>query len=601
MQEKRWLLKNKYPHEFEEKLPGYHPVVLQLLYDRGLDTHEKVDEFLKPDYTQDIHDPFLFKDMAKAVKKILSAIDQQEKILIHGDYDADGVTSVVVLEKTLRRLGAKNLEVFIPHRETDGYGLNLENVKQFIVAGFKLIITVDCGITNVEQVKELKTAGIDTIITDHHLAVGELPKAYAVLNCSIEQEKYPFKKLSGVGMTFKLAQGLFQEKIKKQKSGKRGKIENNNHEAFEKWLLDLVTVGTIGDMVPVLGENRTLVSYGLKVLNKTPRRGLQELIRVSSLSNGHDPNTDIPLGQELYDLNVRNISFQLVPRLNAAGRIDHANLAYRLLTTEDETEAIALARDIHGKNQTRQKIVEQMLAEAKEIIGEVNEHKKILIAAKENWSIGMVGLVAGKLSDEFFRPVLLFTIDGDKYSGSGRSVRNINFNITAALQETKEFLDRFGGHPTACGLGLTGQEKFDKFKKKIITVTDKMLKGITLVPTIEVDAEITLKELNWELWDELEKFEPFAEANSMPLFLVKNVIIEDISTVGKDHKHLRFYLSQNNINQKAISFGTAVDWQDKLKTGDKVDIIVEFGVNEWQGKRELQLKVVDIKMLSSRS
>jgi len=589
----RWLLKLKYTEEFAEKFPGYRSEILQLLYNRGLDTQEKIDEFLKPDFSQDIHDPFLFRDMEKAVKIINTALAENQKILIYGDYDADGVTATVLLEKTLRKLGAKKIEVFIPHREIDGYGINMDNAQKFIEQKINLVITVDCGITNKEPIKKLKDAGLSIIITDHHLAAETLPEANAVLDCSLENETYPFKKLAGVGVAYKLAQALFQKNTENTKTQKTQKQNNiNSYEAFSKWLLDLVAIGTIGDVSPILGENRTLVSYGLKVLNKTPRKGLQELIRVSSLSNGEELK-DLPLGSDLYDLNVRNVSFQIVPRLNATGRISHASLAYNLLTTEDEVEAIALARDIQEKNIARQKIADAMLIEAKEILGAVNDSQKILIAVKDSWFIGLVGLVAGKLADEFCRPVILFNKDKEKYAGSGRSIPE--FNITEALEECAEFLERFGGHSQACGLAINGQENYQKFIEKIKTLAFEKLKDIELVPTLEIEVELFLKDLNWELWDEIEKFEPFAEANPMPLFLIKNLKIENMEIVGKDNKHLRFQLRENNLVRKAISFGTAEEWGSKIKIGDKIDVVVEFGVNEWNGNRELQLKVVSMR------
>jgi len=614
---KKWKVKQSPSSDFTDNLHGFSPVILQLLYDRGLDTHEKVDEFLNPDYTQDIHDSFLFQDMQKAVDRINLAIKNNparnathsvaggEKIFIHGDYDADGVTSSVVLEKTLEKLGAKNVDVFIPHREIDGYGLNMNKVDEIIEQKYDLVITVDCGITNIKEIKKLQESNIDVIVTDHHLQSDELPEAYAILNCSLEKEKYPFKKLSGVGMAFKLAQALLSEKRKVHpvKSSEAGlsKAEFNrvksekllDLEAFEKWLLDLVAIGTIGDVSPILGENRTLVKYGLMVLNKTPRKGLRELIRTCSLSNGHDSSQEIPLGQDLYDLSVRNVSYRLVPRLNAVGRIAHANIAYKLLTTDNEIEAIALARDIHEKNLKRQKITEKMMEEVKEIFGEIVSENKILIAAKDNWRPGVVGLVAGKLSDEFSRPVILFAKDGDTYVGSGRSIPE--FNITDSLHQVEDLLEKFGGHSQACGLTIIGDENYKKFIDKINTITNEKLKDVELIPSIEIDVELKLKDLDWGLWDELEKFEPFAESNPLPLFLIKNVIIEDINVIGKNNKHLRFYISQDSKTEKAISFGTAEQWKDKLKIEDKIDIVVEFGVNEWNGKRELQLKVVDLK------
>ena len=578
---KKWIIKSKYPQEFAEKLPGYSPVVLQLLYDRGLDSHEKVDEFLNPDFTQDIHDPFLFNQMQKAVDRINLAIKNNEKILIYGDYDADGVTSSTVLYKSLEKLGAQNIEVFIPHRETDGYGLNLKNCQKFVNDKINLIITVDCGITNIEQIDFLKKSKIDVIITDHHLEAESLPNAVAILNPSVKKENYPFKKLAGVGVAFKLAQALF-------------KSQNNaeEFEAFEKWLLDLVTIGTIGDVSPILGENRTLVKYGLMVLNKTQRKGLRELIRVCSLSNGYDPNDEVPLGEDLYKLNIRNISWQIVPRINAVGRIDHANLAYKLLTTEDETESIALAQDINSKNLERQKIADQMLAEAEGTFGKVSDTQKILIASKKNWLPGVVGLVAGKLKDKYNRPIILFSQENDKYVGSGRSISE--FNITQALQECVEFLEKFGGHSQACGLTIIKKENLKKFTDKITEIVNKKLKNIELVPSIEIDVKLKMKDLNWELLDELEKFEPFAEANPQPLFLVKNIKVEQIDIIGKNNNTLRFNLFQDNENYKAIAFNKAEEWGDKIKAGDNIDIVAEFGINEWNGSRELQYKILDL-------
>jgi single-stranded-DNA-specific exonuclease len=579
---KRWEIKNIYPQKFAEKLPGYNPVILQLLYDRGLDTHEKVDEFLNPDYTQDIHDPFLFNNMQKAVDRINKAIQNKEKILVYGDYDADGVTSSAVLVKTLEKIKAKDVGVYIPHRHLDGYGLNEKAIQGFIDKGIKLVITVDCGITNIEQIKLLKDNNIDTIVTDHHLQAEQLPDAFAIINPSMETESYPFKKLAGVGVAFKLAQALF-------------KSQNNpeEYEPFEKWLLDVVTIGTIGDVSPILGENRTLVKYGLMVLNKTPRKGLRELIRVCSLSKGYDPNKEVPLGEDIYELDVRNISWQLVPRINAAGRIDHANLAYNLLITEDEMEAVALAQDINSKNIERQKIAEKMLNETEEIFGKVLDKQKILIASSKDWMPGIVGLVAGKLKDKYNRPVILFSQEDDKYTGSARSIAELN--ITEAMRECGEFLDRFGGHKKAAGLSLIGDDNYKKFVDKINKFTSDKLKDIEIVPTIEIDVELRMEDLNWDLWDEIEKFEPFAEANPLPFFLIKNVKIEEMDIIGKNKNTLRFQLSQNNERQKAISFGKVEEWGDKIKIGDKIDVVVEFGINEWNGNRELQFKILDLK------
>jgi single-stranded-DNA-specific exonuclease len=330
------------------------------------------------------------------------------------------------------------------------------------------------------------------------------------------------------------------------------------------------------------------------VLNKTPRKGLQELIRVSSLSDGEELK-NLPLGADLYDLNIRNISFQLVPRLNAAGRLDHASLACQLLATEDEVEAIALARDIHEKNLQRQKIVEVALQEAKEIFGEITPAKKILIAASPNWSAGIVGLVAGKLADEFARPVILMNQDGENYAGSARSIPE--FNITEALNQCGAFLERFGGHSQAAGFGLKGKNNYNKFIAQLKKLAGEKLREVELMPTLEIDAEIKLTALDWELWDDLQKFEPFAEANPLPLFLIRNLKVESLEEMGKNGGHLRLALTENGFTRKAVSFGTAAEWKNQIKPGDQIDVVVEFGVNEWNGNRELQLKVMDFKIV----
>jgi len=581
---KKWLLKKPYPNSFAEKFPGYNPVILSLLYSRGLDTQEKIDEFLNPDYSQDIHNPFLFQDMKKACELILDAIKNNSKILIYGDYDADGTTASAVLFNSLKKLKAQNVNVFIPHRKKDGYGLNMKNVEKFIQDKVDLLITVDCGITNVVEVEKLKSAGVKVIITDHHMEKKELPKADAILNCSLQREKYPFKKLAGVGMAFKLCQALFQSQKKPQE-----------FEAFEKWLLDLVTIGTIGDVSPILGENRALVKYGLMVLNKTQRKGLHELIRVASLSNGHDPNGESSLGEEVYDLSVRKVSFQLVPRINSTGRIADANISYKLLITEDEAEAVALARDIQNKNLERQKMAEEMMKEAENFFGEVKDNQKILIVSSENWLSGMVGLGAGKLKDKFARPVILFSQNKEEFTGSGRSIPE--FNITEAVNECGELTKKCGGHSQACGITIINKENFDKFIKKINKIANEKLKDVELIPSIEVDVEAKLADLNWELWNKLEKFEPFAEANPTPLFMLKRIKIESMEVMGKNNNHLRFSISQGKESKKAISFFTAEEWYDKIKAGDLVDLVVEFGVNEWNGKRELQFKIIDFKKI----
>ncbi len=580
--QKNWQIKPKYPQEFEQNFPGYHPAILQLLFNRNLTTQETIDEFLNPDFSQDVHNPFLFQNMEKAVKIIKNSLNKQEQVLIYGDYDADGVTSSVLLYSVLQKIGFKNIGYYIPHREDEGYGLNLVATENFVKQKIDLVITVDCGIANIEEVSFLKKNKIKVIVTDHHLPKEKIPPADAILDPWIEGETYPFKKLAGVGVAFKLAQALFKSLPSAE-----------SYEAFEKWLLDLVTLGTIGDVAPIIGENRTLSVFGLKVLNKTCRQGLRELIRVSSLDNGVDLSQQIPIGEKLYQIDARNISFGLVPRINSAGRIDHANLAFKLLTTTSEIEALATAQEIQQKNTERQKTAEEMLNQALKKIGKPSKDEKILIASAKDWSPSLVGLVAGKLSDRFYRPVILFNEKDNKFVGSARSIPECH--IVNLLKKQEKYLARFGGHAGAAGMTIEGKENFLNFVQEIKENAAQELKDIKLLPKIDIETELELDDINWGLYDEIRKMEPFAEANPTPLFLLKDVLIDQMDIVGKNSTSLRFYLSKKNKKKKAISFGTAKEWSSLFKTGDKVDAVVELGVNEWNGNRELQLKIIDLK------
>ena len=344
---KKWKIAQKINDDFRNKFPEISPVILQLLYNRGLKSQDEIDIFLGPDYNQNQNDPFDFSDMKKAVE----IIDQAERITIFGDYDADGVTSTALLYLSLKRIGKENLSIYIPNRLKEGYGMSRGAVKELIKKKVDLIITCDCGITNIEEARLAKEAGVKLIITDHHLPGNELPEAEAIICPTVKGEKYPFKKLAGVGVAFKLAQALLRE--------------GENSQAFEKWLLDLVAIGTVADIVPLLGENRILVKWGLLVLNKTQRLGLKELIKSINVKGG---------------LGTYNIGYQIGPRLNAAGRMDHANIAYDLLITDDEAEAIAIANDLNGKNKERQKATDEMMKLSLEQIGEPGDKDKILFS-----------------------------------------------------------------------------------------------------------------------------------------------------------------------------------------------------------------------------
>ena len=420
---KKWRLAPTINDGLIAQFPAIPILILQLMSNRGLLTQKAIDEFLNPDYGRDIHSPFLFKDMAKAVAEIFSTILKKEKIAVYGDYDADGICGTVILAETLRSLGAE-VEAYIPHREKEGYGLNEPALKELANAGNKLIITTDCGVTNIKETALANELGLRVIITDHHNPAPEVPPALAVINPKIVGETYPFKDLAGVGVAFKLAQALAEEDKKRGQKMPLG---------FEKWLLDLAAIGTIADMSPLLGENRTLVKYGLIVLNKTRRLGLKILMEETSLTG---------------EISAQNVAFQIAPRFNAAGRLNHANAVYKLLTTGSTKEARSLAQELNRANQERQRLTDQILVEIRNGWGEVDAKEKVLFAIGDNWPVGVVGLVAGKLCDEFYRPVLVMTRLSGQSAGGGLPAR------AAALPSL--ILPTRSPRPMACSCVLAG-------------------------------------------------------------------------------------------------------------------------------------------------
>lgn len=561
--QKKWEVVKKFPKEFKTQFPEMDEVILQLMWDRNLKTQEQVDEFLNPDYSQDIHSPFIFKDMKKAVDKIKKIIKNNQKIVIYGDYDADGVCSSVILFEALKKLGAAP-NVFLPHREIDGYGLNLQRVEELAKEN-QLMLTCDCGITNVKEIERANELGMEVIITDHHEIPDIVPPAFAIIHPKDPREKYPWKDLAGGGVAFKLAQGLLSEE---------------KDEAFIKWLLDLVAVASIADVVPLLGETRTLTKYGLLVLNKTQRLGFKKLMEVASIKPGN--------------LDTYSIGFMIAPRINAAGRMNHASAAYKLLISQSEEEANNLAQQINRENSERQKIAEKMCMEAKyQIVDKKEEENSVLFAFKKNWSPALIGLAASRLSDWFYRPSIVMAEKNGEIVGSGRSINE--FNLIEAMEEMPQFFKKFGGHPGACGFTLKNPEILEDFKRAFLSLASQKLKGIDLHPKIIIDKEVELKDIDWDLYDKVQKFEPFGEKNPRPRFLIRNAKIIGLEPIGADGKHLRIHIQHNGSSPKKMIGFFFGEWALKLQSDDFIDIIFEVGVNEWNGNRELQLKIVDLK------
>ncbi|MFH1292241.1 MAG: single-stranded-DNA-specific exonuclease RecJ [bacterium] len=583
-----WNILSDAPAEFYNQHPELPPIVARLLWNRGLREQSQIDEFLNPDYLQDLHDPFLFNDMKKTVKIIFEAIKKQKNIVVHGDYDADGVCAAAIIINCLKKLGAKNVSVFLPHREIDGYGINLNTVEELIKQKTDLIITCDCGISNYDEIKAIKQASLQVIITDHHSIPDKIPKADAIIHPKMPKEKYPDKGLAGGGVAFKLIQALLKYDKEKNQTLPDGDL----HEGFEKWLLDLVALATVGDMVPLLGESRTLVHYGLIVLNKTQNIGLLELFKTASLS---DEKRKLKR-----KLDTRRLGFQVIPRLNAAGRMDHANTAFALLMAQTQEQAIDLAGQLNQNNLDRQKLTEKLVTQAKQQIIETGQTDSAMIFISGNdWPTGILGLVASRLKDCYYRPVLAMSMT-DEIIASGRSIAE--FNMIEALQSMPEFFDKFGGHPQACGLTLKDSQQLEEFKQAMVKKAQKIIGNKKIIPEIMIDAQVSLEEVDWNLYDLLQKFEPFGQANEEPKYTASELTITGVEPVGQDGKHLRLMVKHNSHTvRKTIGFGLGdctrhpSDWKKNLKPGDKIDMVFTIGVNEWNGNRELQLTIEDIK------
>ena len=554
----------------------------QLLENRGISGDKEIEDFLKPDYGK-LHDPFLFADMRKAVDRIWQAVASKEKILIYSDYDADAITANAVLYRTLQFLGAET-SVYIPDRFTEGYGLNLEAFQKIKNDGVKVVITVDCGTNSTSEAEFCAQNEIDLISTDHHEITGDLPKAFALINPKQPGTAYPYHEITGVGVAFKLACALLAER-------KHPNFPQNLPLGFEKWLLDLVAIGTVADCHSLLGENRILVKYGLKVLAKTKWIGLKQIMLLSGLAEKAARG----------ELDTYSIGFIIAPRINAAGRIEHASLAFDLLVTEDPAEALRLAEQLESLNSRRQKLTETVMSEARLQLEQIAE-RKVLLAVGNDWPKGVVGLVAGKLVEEFSRPVLVLERGAEECTGSARSIGN--FNLIDALNFSKNFLVRYGGHAAAAGFTLKN-EHVDVFYKQLLDYAENNISTEDTGKILEVDVEIVPEEISLENLESIESFEPFGVENNHPKFMLRGAELQNFNPVGKDQKHLQmtivlrpevatgaFSTATKFVKCIAFNFGKAAQ---SLVPGQKFDLVFEFLADTWNGTKNLKLRIVDFR------
>lgn len=573
---KRWNVLAPCPADFTIGAEQ-HPVIPHLLWHRGIRTAEDAEAFFKPSFSGHVHDPFLFSNMEVVVRRMLSALDNGESVVVFGDYDADGLTSSAVIISTMKEIhrlieGAPDFRVrsYLPHRDKEGYGLQMTQVERFIEEGVNLIVTVDCGIACVDEIERLKSAGIDVIVIDHHQFGERLPDAL-LIHPGLPRETYPFKHLAAVGVAWKVATALV---IRARERG----IEVP--EGFEKWLLDLVAIATVTDIVPLIGENRALEHFGLVVLNRTRRPGLQAIIRRAGL-----PESAVT---------ARDIGFGIGPRLNAPSRMDHASVALSLLLAESDEEADFHAAGIELLNRSRQEATLGMMREAEKLLESFSASAPLHVLWRDDWSPALVGLVAGKISDRFGVPVVAIGKHAGTWIGSGRSLPC--YDITEAVKRAGEgLLMRAGGHAQACGFALVEDENVPVFAERLRADAKERLLPANLGPSLDIHAELSLKDLTWRLLDALASFEPFGAQNPSPVFVTRNVEIVTSSTVGQDGKHLRFLgRTKDSTPKPFIAFGMG-SRVSEASHGRQINVAYRVSINEWNGRREIQCKVEDFQ------
>ncbi len=540
------------------------PLLSSLLANRGYTEPASAAEFLDGDEDlSGLHDPYLLHGMQAAVQRIRAALDGGERIWIYGDYDADGVSSTALMIRLMKRLGA-DFGTYIPHRSKEGYGLHRHAIDEAAAEGVKLIVTVDTGISAVDQIAHAAELGIDVVVTDHHEPPAVLPQAFALVNPKLPLCEYPYKGLAGVGVAFKLAHALLGE-------------------APEEWM-DLTAIGTVADLMPLTGENRLLVSRGIEAMRRNPSPGVEALLAVA----GSAPDQLTSVG----------IAFAIAPRINASGRLDHANRAVDLLITEERDRAEHLSSVLDLLNKERQKNVEDIVGEAvvllEKKIADAGEVPNVIVLAGEGWNVGVVGIVASKILERYYRPTIILGIDADKGTckGSARSIAG--FDIYEALLSVEETMDHFGGHPAAAGMSL-GSGRIGEFEAGLNAYAANVLKPEHLVPVIEAETECSLADIPLPVIEELDRMAPFGMSNPTPQLVFRGVKVQRVLTMGKTNTHLKLVVEQDGCVVEAVAFGKGA-LAEYVVEGDRLDLLAEPGINEWRGSRKPQLMVRDLAL-----
>lgn len=567
MEEKKWVVKKKGDPEVITKLSSelnIEPILAQLLVQRNITNFEEAKSFFRPEL-KDLHDPFLMVDMEKAVERLNRAIQENERILVYGDYDVDGTTSVAMMYSFLVQFH-KNIEYYIPDRYSEGYGISEKSIDYAAEKGVGLVVALDCGIKAIEKIEMANQKGIDYIICDHHTPDETLPNAYAILDPKREDSTYPFKELSGCGVGFKLIQAFL--------------TANNMDMTMAYEYLDILAVSIASDIVPLTGENRVLAHYGLKKINAQPSVALKAIMEVSELDK---------------HIVISDIVFKIGPRINAAGRMDSGQMAVDLLVTRDLDEARAISFKINNENKSRKDIDRQITREALDLVMQegLTEHKSIVLF-NPNWLKGVIGIVASRLVEHFYKPTIIFTRSNGLITGSARSV--VGFNIYEAITDVADLLENYGGHMYAAGLSIK-EENFAIFKQRFEEAVRKRIKPDQTVPKINADAILKLDDITPRFFRILKQFEPFGPENMAPVFISENLYDSGFSRcVGKDGKHLKLMVTDKKGGETmfaAIAFNQAEHWH---KVADKSNFSICYSIDEntYRDKTTLQLRIKDI-------
>ncbi|HBV01664.1 MAG TPA: single-stranded-DNA-specific exonuclease RecJ [Candidatus Taylorbacteria bacterium] len=574
------------PSEIERELLGYSPLVRQLLVGRGIVSAEEAEKFLNPHYENHSHDPFSMKDMEKAVKRVLRAIQNNERIAIFSDYDADGIPGAVALHDFFKKLGYLNFENYIPDRHGEGFGLNVKAVEQLNNAGAKLLITIDCGITDTEEVANANELGMDVIITDHHLpppsrkasegqARDGLPPAFAILNPKQADCAYPEKMLCGSGVVFKLIQALCSHL---SLNAKRYTL-NAISPGWEKWLLDLVGLATLSDMVPLTGENRVFAHFGLKVLRKSPRRGLYELLSVLRLNRA--------------ELTEDDIGFSIAPRINAASRMGAPMDAFRLFATTDEAEAATLARHLDKINNERKGKVASLIKEVRRIVEEKGP-RRVIVAGNPNWRPALLGLVANSLAEDMRCPVFLWGREESiELKGSCRSGGGVNLSLL--MQEARSVFSDFGGHKEAGGFSTT-LEKVHLLEAELERAYEKVRTEYVAEVLPLADAALSLDAVTSRTYADVLQLSPFGVGNPKPVFLFENIKVKKLEQFGREKQHLKLVFAKSDgVFVNAIRFyATPADFSTEVREGQSINLLAHLERSTFGNRVELRLRIVDI-------